>query len=59
MSDDTPPLTFTRPFRSTGTAVLDATGRVVAQGRPWLCERVVAGLPVLVEQPDLLTEVAP
>lgn len=33
--------------------VTDASGRVLAQGRKGLCERVVAGLPLIGEQGSL------
>lgn len=36
-------MTFTRPYRIAGYAVLDAAGQVVAQGSPELCAQVMAG----------------
>lgn len=47
------PLHFSRPFRHGNYCVLDALGQVVACGGEWLCQRVIAGLPVLVRQGDL------
>lgn len=53
-------MTYLRPFRISGSdgggysVVYDALGRIVAQGRHVMCERIVAGLPLFSKTGSLL-----